>query len=340
VTIGGVFDATASKTLELDATTVGGGTGAVTQTAALTNVGTLTGNAGTVTLTRACNSIVNRGSFAAMTGHLDLVNNRDLSVTGPVAATAGTVNITTTAGSGTLGSLTMGAAVMAGTDVILKADETTNGASFVNATRDAALTAVAGDINGAPTARRDATLSAGNTINGGASASGSATLTAGNDINNSGVTATASFATLTATGGNITDDGGVTAGTTVSLTAGKNVTQNATTITAPASVTVIASAGTIGQTACGTISATGATGTVALTAATDILFGGTLSTGAGGATGSVALTANAGQISETAAGEEIAHPFFWAPFAVIGEGDERAPASADSHVSPRRLAGL
>ena len=37
---------------------------------------------------------------------------------------------------------------------------------------------------------------------------------------------------------------------------------------------------------------------------------------------------------------EIAHPFFWAPFAVIGEGGERLPASADSRVSPRRLAGL
>ncbi len=37
---------------------------------------------------------------------------------------------------------------------------------------------------------------------------------------------------------------------------------------------------------------------------------------------------------------EIAHPFFWAAFAVIGEGGERAPASADSRVSPRRLAGL
>ena len=38
---------------------------------------------------------------------------------------------------------------------------------------------------------------------------------------------------------------------------------------------------------------------------------------------------------------EIAHPFFWAPFAVIGEGGERVTsASADSHVSQRRLAGL
>ncbi len=37
---------------------------------------------------------------------------------------------------------------------------------------------------------------------------------------------------------------------------------------------------------------------------------------------------------------EIAHPFFWAPFAVIGEGGERAPASAASRVSPRHLAGL
>jgi CHAT domain-containing protein len=37
---------------------------------------------------------------------------------------------------------------------------------------------------------------------------------------------------------------------------------------------------------------------------------------------------------------EIAHPFFWAPFAVIGEGGARPAASAANHVSPRRLAGL
>ncbi len=37
---------------------------------------------------------------------------------------------------------------------------------------------------------------------------------------------------------------------------------------------------------------------------------------------------------------EIAHPFFWAPFAVIGEGGERAPASANGNASPRHLAGL
>jgi CHAT domain-containing protein/tetratricopeptide (TPR) repeat protein len=37
---------------------------------------------------------------------------------------------------------------------------------------------------------------------------------------------------------------------------------------------------------------------------------------------------------------EIAHPFFWAPFAVIGEGGERAPVSAERRVSPRHFAGL
>jgi len=37
---------------------------------------------------------------------------------------------------------------------------------------------------------------------------------------------------------------------------------------------------------------------------------------------------------------EIAHPFFWAPFAVIGEGGERGSVSANSHVSPHQLAGL
>jgi hypothetical protein len=37
---------------------------------------------------------------------------------------------------------------------------------------------------------------------------------------------------------------------------------------------------------------------------------------------------------------EIAHPFFWAPFAVIGEGGERTPVSANRNVSPGRVAGL
>ena len=37
---------------------------------------------------------------------------------------------------------------------------------------------------------------------------------------------------------------------------------------------------------------------------------------------------------------EIAHPFFWAPFAVIGEGGEKPAVSAEGLVSPRHLAGL
>ena len=37
---------------------------------------------------------------------------------------------------------------------------------------------------------------------------------------------------------------------------------------------------------------------------------------------------------------DIAHPFFWAPFAVIGEGGERPGVSAEQRVSPRHLAGL
>jgi CHAT domain-containing protein/tetratricopeptide (TPR) repeat protein len=37
---------------------------------------------------------------------------------------------------------------------------------------------------------------------------------------------------------------------------------------------------------------------------------------------------------------EIAHPFFWAPFAVIGEGGNRSPVSAQRRVSPWALAGL
>jgi CHAT domain-containing protein len=37
---------------------------------------------------------------------------------------------------------------------------------------------------------------------------------------------------------------------------------------------------------------------------------------------------------------EISHPFFWAPFAVIGEGGARVGVSAEQHVSPRHVAGL
>jgi CHAT domain-containing protein len=37
---------------------------------------------------------------------------------------------------------------------------------------------------------------------------------------------------------------------------------------------------------------------------------------------------------------EIAHPFFWAPFAVIGEGGQRAPATTQAIVPLRHLAGI
>jgi CHAT domain-containing protein len=37
---------------------------------------------------------------------------------------------------------------------------------------------------------------------------------------------------------------------------------------------------------------------------------------------------------------DIAHPFFWAPFAVIGEGGEKPAATAERRVSPQHLAGL
>jgi len=37
---------------------------------------------------------------------------------------------------------------------------------------------------------------------------------------------------------------------------------------------------------------------------------------------------------------EISHPFFWAPFAVIGEGGERVGVAAELRVSPRHVAGL
>jgi CHAT domain-containing protein len=61
--------------------------------------------------------------------------------------------------------------------------------------------------------------------------------------------------------------------------------------------------------------------------------------GAGGALrdAQLAMLADAGK--ELPA--DIAHPFFWAPFTVIGEGGERTGAvSAEQHVSPRLLAGL
>jgi CHAT domain-containing protein len=37
---------------------------------------------------------------------------------------------------------------------------------------------------------------------------------------------------------------------------------------------------------------------------------------------------------------DIAHPFFWAPFAVIGEGGQRAPATTQAIVPLRHLAGI
>src|SRR6185312_969282 len=106
VVAGAAFDATAVKTLELDATTTGGGTGDVGQSKSLLNVGTLTGTAASVTLTDTGNTISNVGPLTASTGNIALNDSAGLTIAGTVKSTAGNVYLETSNATG----ITFGAA--------------------------------------------------------------------------------------------------------------------------------------------------------------------------------------------------------------------------------------
>ena len=125
VTIGGTsFDAAGTTVLELDATAAGGGTGAVTQTGSLINVGTLTGTAASYTLTTAGNTIAALGSLTATGGNIALVNEVPLALQGIVTANSGNIFIEeagTGAGDSTL-NLNAGSLVVAGGTIGLVAD--------------------------------------------------------------------------------------------------------------------------------------------------------------------------------------------------------------------------
>src|SRR6185312_13827877 len=134
IAIGGTFDAAHVTTLELDAATVGGGTGLVSGTAPLINVGTLDGSAAGFSLTGS-NGIAAIGSLSA-TGSILIADSGDLSVSGPVTGSAidlsasGLIGVTgsiaATSGGVTLaagtGGITLAAGdVLSGTTIDLSA---------------------------------------------------------------------------------------------------------------------------------------------------------------------------------------------------------------------------
>jgi filamentous hemagglutinin family protein len=75
--------------------------GAVTQTAALTNVGTLTGSAGSVTLTNTGNLIGGTGDFTATSGDFNLTSGDAIGVNGTLSATSGNVVLRSIASAST-----------------------------------------------------------------------------------------------------------------------------------------------------------------------------------------------------------------------------------------------
>jgi hypothetical protein len=114
ITIAGTFDGTAVPTLELDAAAISGGTGAITQSAPLTNVATLAVTGASVALTNTSNTIANTIGITAATGAVTLVDGESLTLNGPlsgsnlfveVAAAGGTITV----GGGSAATLSVGA---------------------------------------------------------------------------------------------------------------------------------------------------------------------------------------------------------------------------------------
>src|SRR6185312_5203793 len=89
IAITSAFDMTGIATLDLEAA------GAITQTAALTNLGTLIGNAGTLTLNDSSNTIDDLGNFTGTHGFA-LTDASTLTVIGTIAAPGSTLALTST----------------------------------------------------------------------------------------------------------------------------------------------------------------------------------------------------------------------------------------------------
>jgi filamentous hemagglutinin family protein len=117
IAIGGAFAFTGAGTLTLDASSAGGATGAITQTAPLTGVPILSGTANSIALTNAGNVITTLVSLTATSGDLALVSGTGLSATG-VSATVGNVYLESTA----VGGITLTGAVTAAGRVGVQAD--------------------------------------------------------------------------------------------------------------------------------------------------------------------------------------------------------------------------
>jgi hypothetical protein len=113
--------AATTTVLELD------GTGAVTQSSSLINVGTLTGTAASYTLMTAGNTIAALGSLTATTGSITIVDDVALAVQGNVTANSGNIFIEEAgsgAGNSTL-NLNAGSLVVTGGTIGLVADTLT-----------------------------------------------------------------------------------------------------------------------------------------------------------------------------------------------------------------------
>ncbi|HEY1936194.1 MAG TPA: filamentous hemagglutinin N-terminal domain-containing protein [Acetobacteraceae bacterium] len=139
IAIDGAFDLNNSN-LDLRAS------GAVTQTAALTNVGTLFGSAGSVTLTTIGNTITNLGTFAATTSFA-LTDTGNLTVSGPVTGADIALSSATITSTGSIGATTTALLDATGGSIVLNSGAILSAATVdLSATGNVTHAAVPGGI--------------------------------------------------------------------------------------------------------------------------------------------------------------------------------------------------
>ncbi|HUB16032.1 MAG TPA: S-layer family protein, partial [Acetobacteraceae bacterium] len=237
LTVNGLVSAAPGGLVDLTATSIAG---PGTVTTGPTGAATLVATAGTIDIT---GPVIAGLLSGASTGTTDLPNAMigtlggfsasaltvndfvSLTVAGPVIATAGSVDITST------GSLTNNSTIQAATTaVLLASNDLVNAGSVFALGGDASLTSTGGALT-------NSVLIA---------ASGNATLTAGTDLTNTGsVFAQGGNALLTATGGTLSNGGLISASANATLTAGTDLGNTGSVVAQAGNALLTATGGTL-----------------------------------------------------------------------------------------------
>jgi filamentous hemagglutinin family protein len=298
----GTVSLTAGTSISLGGTISAAGTGAsvgliaqgggISETTGFLDVTTLNGtSAGTVALNNGGNLVANLGSFTTTTGSFSLLDGSPLAITGANSAPA--ISLTTSAGSITQAAGTVLSSP--GAVVLTSAGSIALGGT-ISATGTAASVALIAQGGGiSETNPTDTGIIAATVLTG--SATGAVVLDniagTGNQIANLGsFTAGGAFTLVDGTNLSVSGPLSVAGVESISTTQAKDLTVSATD---SAPQLLLTSTDAINQTG-GTLTATGSSGTIVLTAAGSIALAGTLA--ATGSAASVNLFAQGGGITE------------------------------------------